>query len=163
MLYVRQRRALGPRLPEGAIAQFLYPTRRTRRTTPLLGKRQAPVEDPDTTDDDDLDGDWFQKHMSAGALLKSYRDFPIVVDLDSCAEVNLVDISFVREYKLQWSGAKSPAFRSLKTNIKTFGIFNVPISLTDHRNVLRKATLLCVAVDRDPADSLVLMGMPALS
>jgi hypothetical protein len=39
--------------------------------------------------------------MHTHITLKTYVDVSVNVDLDSCADVNVVDIAFVRKYKLQ--------------------------------------------------------------
>lgn len=121
--------------------------------------------DSDATDDDDDKGgeDWFKERMTAHAILKVHRDKPIIVDLDTGADVNLVDISFVRKHGLRWIGDGAPAIRALHEYTKPLGMFEVPLSLTDHNGILRKGSIPCLAVDRDATDPPVLLGQPGLS
>lgn len=102
--------------------------------------------------------------MYAEAVLKTHVDTPVVVDLDSCAEINVVDISFVRRHRLAQVDADSPRVRCLnKLFTKVYGIYAVPISLTDNHGTIRCFTVSCLAIDRGEGDAPVLFGMPALS
>src|SRR5690348_480374 len=107
-----------------------------------VGKRLTPAIAPSTSGVPFSNGELTQSRMYAEAVLKTHVDIPVVVDLDSCAEINVVDISFVRRHRLAQVDADSPRVRCLnKLFTKVYGIYAVPVSLTDNHGTTRCFTV----------------------
>lgn len=107
-----------------------------------------------------------QQRMHTTAMLNTHVNTHISVDLDTCAELDIVDIDFVRRHKLQWIGNESPRVRFMDSHFaKVFGIYQVPLTFTDSHGCTRTSVISCTAVQRHlvEGDSPVLLGMPALS
>jgi transposase InsO family protein len=93
------------------------------------------------------------------------HDIPILVGIDTHAEVDLVDIKLVQQLGLKpCRNTDLPILRAInQQNLHTFGAYNVRLELTDTYGV-RKTTLRpYLAVNRDPGDSQILLGMTALN
>jgi len=104
--------------------------------------------------------------MHTTAVLHTHVDTFFSIDLDTCAELNVVDIEFVKRHNLLWIGNESPRIRFMDSHFaKVFGVYQVPVSLTDPHGCTRKALIPCTAVQRNSLldDSPVILGMPALS
>jgi hypothetical protein len=98
--------------------------------------------------------------LSEGAIERRQ----VVVDLDSCAEVNVVDFQFARQHRFRRIDATSPSIQWFNESFATVrGVFKVPLSLTDFNGVTRSVRCRCIAVDRSSKESPILLGMPGLS
>jgi len=89
----------------------------------------------------------------------------IQVGIDTHAEVDLVDINLVRQLGLKPCRNKNlPILRAVnQQDLHTYGAYNLRLELTDMYGI-RKTTLRpYLAIDRDPGDSQLLLGMPALN
>jgi hypothetical protein len=90
---------------------------------------------------------------------------PIRVGIDTHAEVDLVDVRLVRQLGLKQCRNKDlPILRAVnQQNLATYGAYNLRLELTDSYGVRRTTLRPYIAIDRDPGDSQVLLGMPALN
>jgi len=90
---------------------------------------------------------------------------PIKVGIDTHAEVDLVDINLVRQLGLKpCRNENLPILRAVnQQDLHTYGAYNLRLELTDTYGI-RKTTLRpYLAIDRDPGDSQLLLGMTALN
>ncbi len=111
-----------------------------------------------------LEGDLIANRLYIEAILKIYRDVLVQVDLDSYTTINLIDISFVRKHYLQWNGSEALLVQGLSLlYIKTYRVFNVPLSLQDRYQVVRVTKIPCIIVNWFYKDSSILLGMFVLS
>jgi len=90
---------------------------------------------------------------------------PIQVGIDTHAEVDLVDVQLVRQLGLkQCRNQDLPILRAVnQQNLHTYGAYNLRLELTDSYGVRRTTLRPYIAIDRDPEDSQILLGMPALT
>jgi hypothetical protein len=90
---------------------------------------------------------------------------PVLVGIDTHAEVDLVDIKLVRQLGLKPCRNKDlPILRAVnQQNLPTYGAYNLRMELTDTYGTRRTTLRPYLAVDRDPEDAQVLLGMPALT
>ena len=97
-------------------------------------------------------------------LLLSYA-IPIAVGIDTYAEVDLVDIKLVRQLGLKpCCNTNLPILQAVnRQNLPTYGAYNVRLELTDNYGVRRTTLRPYLAIDRDPTDSQILLGMTALT
>lgn len=87
-----------------------------------------------------------QQRMHTTAMLNTHVNTHISVDLDTCAELDIVDIDFVRRHKLQWIGNESPRVRFMDSHFaKVFGIYQVPLTFTDSHGCTRTSVISCTA------------------
>jgi hypothetical protein len=87
------------------------------------------------------------------------------VGIDTHAEVDLVDIKLVKQLGLKPCRNKDlPILRAInQQNLPTYGAYNVRLELTDMYGIRRTTLRPYLAIDRDPEDSQVLLGMTALN
>jgi hypothetical protein len=90
---------------------------------------------------------------------------PVKVGIDTHAEVDLVDIKLVRQLGLKpcrnWN---LPILRAInQQNLPTYGAYNLRLELTDAYGVSKTTLRPYLAIDRDPNDSQLLLGMTALN
>jgi hypothetical protein len=85
--------------------------------------------------------------------------------MDTHAEVDLVDVQLVRQLGLkQCRNRDLPILRAVnQQNLHTYGAYNLRLELTDSYGVRRSILRPYIAIDRDPEDSQILLGMPALN
>ncbi|KAH8588569.1 hypothetical protein B0O99DRAFT_638999 [Bisporella sp. PMI_857] len=90
---------------------------------------------------------------------------PVLVGIDTHAEVDLVDIKLVRQLGLKLCRNKNlPILQAInQQQLHTYGAYNLRLELTDTYGVRRTTLRPYLAIDRDPEDSQVLLGMTALT
>ena len=90
---------------------------------------------------------------------------PIQVGIDTHAEVDLVDMQLVRQLGLKpCRNTNLPILRAInQQNLHTYGAYNLRLELTDSYGNRRTTLRPYLAIDRDPGDSQILLGMTALS
>src|SRR5271155_4862828 len=90
---------------------------------------------------------------------------PILVGIDTHAEVDLVDIKLVRQLGLKpCRNQNLPILRAInQQNLPTYGAYNLHLELTDAYGSRRTTLRPYLAIDRDPDDSQILLGMTALN
>jgi len=90
---------------------------------------------------------------------------PIKVGIDTHAEVDLVDIKLVQQLGLKPCRNRNlPILRAInQQNLHTYGAYNLRLELTDAYGLRRTTLRPYLAIDRDPNDSQVLLGMTALN
>ena len=90
---------------------------------------------------------------------------PIRVGIDTHAEVDLVDIKLVRQLGLKPCRNKDlPILRAInQQNLSTYGAYNLRLELMDAYGVSKTTLRPYLAIDRDPNDSQLLLGMTALN
>jgi hypothetical protein len=90
---------------------------------------------------------------------------PVRIGLDTYAEADLVDIKLVRRLGLKQCRNKNlPILRAVnQQDVPTYGVYNLRVSLTDSYGLERTTLRPYIAIDRDPGDSQILLGMPALT
>ena len=104
--------------------------------------------------------------MRTNAVLLSSSSLSITVELDSCAEIDIIDHAFALKHNLRQVADKSPRLRYLDGEAhESLGVFEVPIQLSDSRNRTRTLTIPCTAIRKmhSEEDSPLLLGMPTLS
>ena len=76
-----------------------------------------------------------------------------------------MDIQLVRQLGLkQCRNRNLPILRAVnQQDLPTYGAYNVRLELTDSYGARRTTLRPYIAVDRDPGDSQILLGMPALT
>jgi hypothetical protein len=76
-----------------------------------------------------------------------------------------VDVQLVRQLGLKQCRNKDlPILRAVnQQNLHTYGAYNLRLELTDSYGVRRTTLRPYIAIDRDPEDSQILLGMPALN
>src|SRR5439155_20611056 len=81
------------------------------------------------------------------------------------AEVDLVDINLVRQLGLKPCRNKNlPILRAVnQQDLHTYGAYNLRLELTDTYGTCKTTLRPYLAIDRDPGDSQLLLGMPALT
>lgn len=88
------------------------------------------------------------------------NDIETYADLDSGAEVDLVSFEFVKTYKFQQAKLTAPLIHAINQfSTPTYGVWSIPLTVTDSRDITRRFTRSCVAIDRDPR----LHGSPVCS
>ncbi|KAN0075064.1 hypothetical protein V8E54_007675 [Elaphomyces granulatus] len=89
---------------------------------------------------------------------------PVSVGIDTYAEVDIIDIRFVRQLGLKPCRNKNlPILRAVnQQNLSTYGAYNVRLELTDSNGIRRETLRPYLAIDRDKDDIQILFGMPAL-
>ena len=109
---------------------------------------------------------WVTKALTThGIVSPSSHAIPIRVGIDTHAEVNLVDIKLVQQLGLKpcqnWN---LPILRAInQQNLSTYGAYNLRLELTDAYGIRRTTLRPYLAINRDPDDSQVLLGMTALN
>ena len=90
---------------------------------------------------------------------------PIKVGIDTHAEVDLVDIKLVQQLGLKPCRNRNlPILRAInQQNLHTYGAYNLRLELTDAYGVSKTTLRPYLAIDRDPSDSQLLLGMTALN
>ena len=75
--------------------------------------------------------------------------------IDTHTEADLVDIKLVRQLRLKLcQNTNLPILRAInQQNLRTYGVYNLWIELTDSYGVRRTTLRLYLAIDRDPRDS----------
>ncbi len=103
--------------------------------------------------------------VTHGIISPLSHAIPIRVGIDTHAEVDLVDIQLVRQLGLKQCRNKNlPILRAVnQQNLPTYGAYYLRLELTDSYGVRRTTRRPYIAIDRDPGDSQVLLGMPALT
>ncbi len=76
-----------------------------------------------------------------------------------------MDIQLVRQLGLKQCQNKNlPILRAVnQQDLPTYGAYNLRLELTDSYGVRRTTRRPYIAIDRDPGDSQILLGMPALT
>lgn len=100
------------------------------------------------------------------ATLTGRKTTEIKVDLDTCAETDIINVYFARKQQLQQVSAKTPNLKGISGHsVLQDGVWKVPLSLTDSRGNTRRIERLCIGVKNDPTESgsPVLLGMPTLT
>lgn len=90
---------------------------------------------------------------------------PILVGIDTHAEVDLIDIKLVHQLHLKpCRNTNLPILRAVnQQNLNTYGAYNLRLELIDSYGVRRTTLRPYLAIDRDPGDSQVLLGITALN
>ena len=90
---------------------------------------------------------------------------PIKVGINTHAEVDLVDIELVCQLGLKPCRNKNlPILRAInQQNLPTYGAYNLRLELTDAYGLSKTTLRPYLAIDRDPDDSQLLLGMTALN
>jgi hypothetical protein len=90
---------------------------------------------------------------------------PIKVGINTHAEVDLVDIKLVQQLGLKPCRNRNlPILQAInQQNLPTYGAYNVRLELADAYGIRRTTFWPYLAIDRDPNDSQVLLGMTALN
>ena len=90
---------------------------------------------------------------------------PIKVGIDTHAEVDLVDINLVRQLGLKPCRNKDlPILQAVnQQDLHTYGAYNLRLELTDAYGTCKTTLRPYLAIDRDPGDSQLLLGMTALN
>ena len=103
--------------------------------------------------------------MTQGIASPLSQAIPILVGIDTHAEADLVDIRLVRQLRLKpCRNTNLPILRAVnQQNLRTYGAYNLWLELTDSYGVRRTTLRLYLAIDRDPRDSQILLGMTALT
>ena len=85
--------------------------------------------------------------------------------INTYTEADLVDIKLVRQLRLKlYQNTNLPILRAVnQQNLRTYGAYNLWIKLTDSYRVQQTTLQLYLAIDRDPRDSQVLLGITALT
>lgn len=87
------------------------------------------------------------------------NDIRTHADLDTCAEVDLVSVDFVKEHRLNRAKFNPPLIQAVGgKSVSTYGVWNVPLTICDSRGTEKVLNRPYVAVDRDPR----LEGSPVL-
>jgi hypothetical protein len=103
--------------------------------------------------------------VTHGIVSPLSQAIPIRVGIDTHAKVNLVDVQLVRQLGLKQCRNKDlPILRAVnQQNLQTYRAYNLRLELTDSYGVRRTTLWLYIAIDRDPGDSQILLGIPALT
>ena len=90
---------------------------------------------------------------------------PIKVGIDTHAEVDLVDIKLVQQLGLKPCRNRNlPILRAInQQNLHTYRAYNLRLELTDAYGLRRTTLQPYLAIDCDPNDSQVLLGITALN
>ena len=90
---------------------------------------------------------------------------PIKVGIDTHVEVDLVDIKLVRQLRLKpCRNQDLPILQAInQQNLSTYRAYNLRLELTDAYGVSKTTLQLYLAIDRDPNDSQLLLGITALN
>jgi hypothetical protein len=90
---------------------------------------------------------------------------PVLVGIDTHAEVDLVDIKLVQQLGLKPCRNKNlPILQAVnQQNVQTYIVYNVHLGLTDSYRTSRTTLQLYIAIDRSSGDSQILLGMTALN
>ena len=93
------------------------------------------------------------------------HDIPILVGIDTHAEVDLVDVNLVKQLGIKpCRNQNLPILRAInQQDLHTYGAYNLRLELTDSYGTRRTTLRPYLAVDRAIGDSQVLLGMPALT
>lgn len=87
------------------------------------------------------------------------------VDLDTGAEVDIISVSLAKQCRFELAKKTAPILEAVGNfRVPTYGVYTVPITLTDSRGTTRTVERPCIAVDRDPdlKGSPVLLSMTSL-
>ena len=100
-----------------------------------------------------------------GVVSPLSHDIPILVGIDTHAEVDLVDVNLVKQLGLKpCRNQNLPILRAInQQDLHTYGAYNLRLELTDSYGTRRTTLRPYLAVDRATGDSQVLLGMPALT
>ena len=104
--------------------------------------------------------------MRTNAVLLTSFPSNITLELDSCAELDIIDYDFAQKHDLRRVAMKAPRLRYLDgVAHENFGVFEVPVQVTDSRGCIRSLTIYCTAVHKDYSQgkSPILLGIPTLS
>ena len=90
---------------------------------------------------------------------------PINVGIDMHAEVDLVDINLVWQLGLKPCWNKDlPILQAVnQQDLHTYRAYNLQLKLTDAYRVYKTTLRSYLAIDQDPSDSQLLLGMTALN
>ncbi len=90
---------------------------------------------------------------------------PVLVGIDTHAEVDLVDIKLVQQLGLKPCRNKNlPILQAVnQQDVHTYGVYNIRLGLTDSYGTSRTTLRPYIAIDRSPGDSQILLGMTALN
>ena len=90
---------------------------------------------------------------------------PIKVGIDTHIEVDLVDIKLVQQLGLKPCRNRNlPILRAInQQNLHTYGAYNLRLELIDAYGVSKTTLHLYLAIDYNPSDSQLLLGMIALN
>ena len=90
---------------------------------------------------------------------------PIRVGIDTHVEVDLVDIKLVQQLGLKPCRNKNlPILRAInQQNLHTYGAYNLRLEFIDTYGIKRTTLQPYLAINYDPNDSQVLLGMTALN
>src|ERR1700759_3847632 len=104
----------------------------------------------------------FTTHGVASPLSQA---IPIRVGMNPHAEVDLVNIKLVQQLGLKpCQNTTLPILRAInQLDLPTYGAYNLRLELTDDYGVRRTTLRPYLAIDRDPRDSQILLGMTALT
>jgi hypothetical protein len=90
---------------------------------------------------------------------------PVEIALDTCAEVDLISIDLVKQLRLKPCENKNlPILQAVnQQELPHYGAYNVRLELVDSHGARRVTYRPYLAIDRDPKDTQILLGMPGLS
>jgi hypothetical protein len=87
--------------------------------------------------------------------------FETFADFDSCAEVDVVSIQFVRMHHFKQAQLRAPNITGVTDDeARTYGVWEVPLTLRDSRGAVRRLVRPCVGIDRDPRLEVLLYCYP---
>ena len=104
--------------------------------------------------------------MRTNAVLLTSFPSNITLELDSYAELNIINYDFAQKYDLRRVAIKAPRLRYLNgVAHENFGIFKIPVQVTDSRSYIRSLTIYYTAIHKDYSQrkSPILLGIPTLS
>ena len=89
---------------------------------------------------------------------------PILVGINTHAEVDLVNIKLVQQLGLKpCRNTNLPILQAVnQQNLYTYRAYNIQLELTDDYGVRRTTLRPYLAIDQDPRDSQILLGITAL-
>jgi len=105
---------------------------------------------------------------TSGVVHTNKRSSPALFGLDSFAEMDFVSIDFVHSLQLEPCRQRShnhhvPLIEAAgRTSVKVLGVYHLHCSITDRWGRQFDFTRPFVAIDRDPKDTPILLGRPAL-
>jgi len=104
--------------------------------------------------------------MRTNTVLLTSFPSNITLKLDSYAELDIINYDFAQKHDLRRVAIKAPRLRYLNEIAhENFGVFEVPVQVTDSRSCIRSLTIYYTAVHKNYSQgkSPILLGMPTLS
>jgi transposase InsO family protein len=120
------------------------------QTRKEAGKREAVVGATPATTDHNIIG--VSRRFHTAVTLQSGTGVETYADLDTGAECDIISWQFAKDQQLKTSKLRAPGLAewTRKYKMPQYGVYEVPLRLTDSRGTTRTMVRLCAAVDRDP-------------